>query len=538
MYKILLVDDEILVRNAVRDSIDWKALDSELVATCENGQKAAEFVKNHEVDIVFTDILMPYMDGMELAHFLHDYYPEIVIVIFSGFGDFEYAKQGIRYDVCDFLLKPVTASELRETVEKMKVIVDRRREEKNRAAELARTRERNKRSEPLVRSKALGDLVNCRRNEAECLETLAALDITLDSPAYRVAVFDMDLYAGEDLELEKRQESALMAAVLFNTAEQFLAEDNIGLAFQEGGSRVCILFFVNNREEPELCLGRCSQIRSAVKEEIGIDASVCLGRKVHRLCDLCISHDEAVKGLNCRYLLGGGLLLDMEDVEMNREESMADMLRDMQTSLRAGDGEEMRILISRMEEFIRGTWSEKGRACVYIQKIILTVDELMREEGFTDPGVRPGTEEVMNRVMEQSSLQAAMSTAKEWVARDMELLRQANVKSSSRIASMGLDYIRKNYGKADLSLNEICAYLNVSTSYFSLIFKEVTGETFVEALTRTRIENARKLLSGTAMKNYEVAEKVGYSDPHYFGISFKKAVGMTPTEYAKRYRGR
>ena len=96
MYHILLVDDEILVRDAIRENIDWKGMDCELVGDCENGQQAAEFVKNHQVDIVLTDICMPYMDGMELSHFLHDNYPDIVIVIFSGFGEFEIGRASCR----------------------------------------------------------------------------------------------------------------------------------------------------------------------------------------------------------------------------------------------------------------------------------------------------------------------------------------------------------------------------------------------------------------------------------------------------------
>ena len=99
MYRILLVDDEILVRDAIKENIDWKSLDCELVGDCENGKQASEFVKEHPVDIVLTDILMPYMDGMELSKFLHDNYPDVVIVIFSGFGEFEYAKKAIQYGV-------------------------------------------------------------------------------------------------------------------------------------------------------------------------------------------------------------------------------------------------------------------------------------------------------------------------------------------------------------------------------------------------------------------------------------------------------
>ena len=124
MYKILLVDDEILVRDAIRENIDWEKLDCELIGDCENGKQAVEFVKTHEVDIVLTDILMPYMDGMELSHFLHDNYPDILIVIFSGFGEFEYAKKAIQYNVSEYMLKPVTAMELTKVIENMKEKLD------------------------------------------------------------------------------------------------------------------------------------------------------------------------------------------------------------------------------------------------------------------------------------------------------------------------------------------------------------------------------------------------------------------------------
>ena len=98
------------------------------------------------------------------------------------------------------------------------------------------------------------------------------------------------------------------------------------------------------------------------------------------------------------------------------------------------------------------------------------------------------------------------------------------------------DLIQKNYMDPDLSLNSICSYLNISTSYFSTIFKDLTGETFTEVLIRTRMEKAKELLENTTMKNYEIAEKVGFADPHYFGISFKKMTGCTPTEYAREKR--
>ena len=87
MYKILLVDDEILVRDAIRENIDWKSLDCELVGDCENGRQAVEFVQSHKVDVVLTDICMPYMDGMELSEFLHDNYPEFLLLYSAVLGN-------------------------------------------------------------------------------------------------------------------------------------------------------------------------------------------------------------------------------------------------------------------------------------------------------------------------------------------------------------------------------------------------------------------------------------------------------------------
>lgn len=101
---------------------------------------------------------------------------------------------------------------------------------------------------------------------------------------------------------------------------------------------------------------------------------------------------------------------------------------------------------------------------------------------------------------------------------------------------LALDYIEKNYADSDVSLNSICDELAMSTSYFSSVFKHHTGETFIEALTKKRMEKARALLEQSGKRTYEIAELVGFSDAHYFSIAFKKATGKTPREYAKEFK--
>ena len=103
------------------------------------------------------------------------------------------------------------------------------------------------------------------------------------------------------------------------------------------------------------------------------------------------------------------------------------------------------------------------------------------------------------------------------------------------IVNEAINYIMTNI-ENDISLDDVADYCHISKFHFSRIFKEETGETFMEFLIRTRMEKARELLEHTSLKNYEIAERVGFADPHYFGISFKKMTGQTPTEYAKRKR--
>lgn len=538
MYRILLVDDEILVRDAIRENIDWKGMDCELVGDCENGQQAAEFVRHNPVDIVLTDICMPYMDGMELSHFLHDNYPDVVIVIFSGFGEFEYAKKAIQYNVSEYLLKPITAMELTGVIERMKEKVDQRQEEKQKLEKLTRNSEDYRKNAQMIRSRAIEALVNCTRDTGESLAELGRMGITLEAFHYRVAVFDIDLYSELfKLDVEKRQESALMAFVLFNVTNEIVEREQAGIAYQEGGNRVCVLFTGNgSRKTSEQSVAICREIQQKVKEVIGMDVSMGIGNWVHTPEELVFSHQKASKVLNLRYLLGGHLLIDVEQEKLDGDLSLASMLEQLQTVMKAGKKESMELCLSRMEEAIKGTKADKSRACTYLQEIIRAAGEVGDSVASVPEGRKTKREKVMHQVTEQPTFWRAIGLVKDYVEEVFAEISEMNSSSGQRQAALALDFIQNNYMDSELSLNVVCSYLNISASYFSTIFKEETGETFTEVLSRTRMEKAKELLENTTMKNYEIAEKVGFSDPHYFGISFKKATGKTPTEYAREKR--
>lgn len=538
MYRILLVDDEILVRDAIKENIDWKSLDCELVGDCENGKQAAEFVKGHPVDIVLTDILMPYMDGMELSKFLHDNYPDVVIVIFSGFGEFEYAKKAIQYGVSEYLLKPVTAMELTGVINKMKEKVDQLRREKNKMNKLTENSEKYRKNVQVIRSKNMEALVNCTTDVSKSIQRLAEMGIDISAISYRVALFDIDLYSGMyELDTEKQQESALMAFVLYNISDEIVTREEAGFAYQEGNNRVGILFQEKwSRNFTEKTREICREIQEKTKEVMGFDVSMGIGKWVKKPEELVQSHNMAQDTLQYRYLLGGNLLIDMEEKHPVQEISIDEPLSVLKEALKTGQEDLVFQTLVSIEDLIRNALMQKSRACMYLQQVIRTMDNACEDVSADMDQIREGRDDLIREITDQKFFGEACEVVARHTKRVISILSAMNTSSSERQARLAIDYIQKNYMVPDLSLNSICSYLNISTSYFSTIFKEETGETFTEVLIRTRMEKAKELLENTTMKNYEIAEKVGFSDPHYFGISFKKMTGYTPTEYAREKR--
>ena len=538
MYKILLVDDEILVRDAIRENIDWGKLDCELIGDCENGKQAVEFVKTHEVDIVLTDILMPYMDGMELSHFLHDNYPDILIVIFSGFGEFEYAKKAIQYNVSEYMLKPVTAMELTKVIENMKEKLDSRKKEQRKMESLTQVSQDYHKNANVIRSKALDCLVKCTRDVQVSLDELERMGITFQAASYRVAVFDIDTYSEMyQMDMDKLQESALMAFVLFNVGDEIVVREKAGVVYQEGNNRVCIIFAGNRTKEFSESIHRiCHEIQKKVKEVIGLETSIGIGSWARSPYELIYSYRLAAKAIAYRYLLGGNLLFDMEEKKTDNSIFLMKDLETLTEAIKSGDRRLMEETLGQIETEIKSALVEKSYACIYLQQVIRAIGNTCQSLSEEPEKIVAQREALLKAVTEQRTFSQAAALVEKYAQEVFDELQELNSSSGQRQGMLAMDYIQKNYMDPGLSLNSICSYLNISTSYFSTIFKEMTGETFIEVLTRIRMEKAKELLENTTMKNYEIAEKVGFSDPHYFGISFKKITGKTPTEYAREKR--
>ncbi len=533
MYKVLLVDDEILVRKAIAKKLEWNQLGFELVGDCENGKDAIEFVKEHTVDVVLTDICMPRIDGMGLSKWLYENSPQTTIIIFSGYSDFEYAKQALQYKVAEYILKPVTAKELSEVLTRIKEKLDGERKQEKRLDTLSKAYRNYTKNEALIIGKALQRLVQGTQDLAQCLKELEEFGVRIEGSAFRVAAVDIDLYmerqGSNDGELKK--ESALMAFVVENISSEIVQGHNAGIAYRDSDNRICILFWTNRpkefRREVELI---CDEIQKNVYHAMKLCVSIAIGCYVDSAECLYQSYECAAEALKYRYSRGMGSVFDCEEKICEADfKELSEELKIIASSIRSGDEKQMGERLDYIEAWIRERMVGRNRAWGYLNRLLHVIYDTVKEteETFTL------SEEVVSMVASAYSITEAMRFVREYAQRGMGARRRSGQTSGERQAIMALDYMREHYGDTELGLNQICDYLNISTSRFSSIFKETTGMTFVEALSNIRMEKAKQLLSQTKLKNYEIAEKVGFSDPHYFSIAFKKATGMTPKEFAR-----
>lgn len=537
MIKAIIVDDEILTREGISANIPWEELGYELVAACANGREARDYVQGNEVDVVLTDICMPYMDGLQLSEFLYNEYPHIKIIIFSGYDEFEYAKQALKYQVTEYLLKPVTASELSEVLIQVGEKIDERRKNEERIGRMSTTYHRN---HLLVRSDVLMSLVVGDKTKEENNRELEEMGITLWGSAFRIAVIEIEDYRDvHSLDDKKKQERALIAFVVYNVSQEIVEKYSAGEVFQGRDYRTVLL--LESNKPAELCresLAMAEEINGRLKEILGMKTNIGIGGCVSRQQELFRSYEDALAALRCRYIFEEKSLFVMEDIRSNTEEQTDTELaaEEILDAVKRSDTRAIGPIMEKMKKGIRRSCWTQERVHLYLQQQLEAVPELLRSFQLEEQDIIWEKERALAGMMEAVSLEQALSVMEGYYRKAAEMLDTGKNDGGKKYALLAMDYIEKHYGENELGLNSVCSYLNISTSRFSAIFKSVTGETFMEVLTGIRMQKARELLENTAMKNYEIAERVGFSDPHYFSAAFKKATGKSPTEYAREKR--
>lgn len=531
-YTLIVVDDEEEVREGMKDFIPWGSMGFRFVGAAENGWEALQLMETICPDAVLCDINMPVMDGLELAETVRNRYPNVKIVMLTGYDEFEYAKQAVKLNVVDFLLKPITPRELEEVFLSLKEKLMREEEEQR---DLARIRQKLQESYPILRERYLLQWVMGRIRYEEIKARLDSVGIHVDGERWAAMIIEADLTAAHPFQ----QDADLMTFAITNVSEEWSR-----MHFQGGYA------FVNALNQPVLLvpcapldeddaeralLDGAYSLQQVLKHTLKITVTIGVGESVHpSMIDRSYRH--AMRTLDYRFLLEGTPVLYIKDLERDGRDNDRQKLEELEdklvSQLKVASAGEIREWIDDYFRTLATSALEPELCKIYVVELTallsrsypVPMSSLYREGAFHP----------IQMISRCTSLQQMKQLIESWCFEILRNITRQRDHYYEEIVEKAVRFIRDRYADDQCSVQMMCDHLHISPSYFSMIFKKVTGETFVEYLTGVRLEKARELLRTTSLKVYEIAEKTGFNNHHYFSAVFKKHVGVTPSEFRKR----
>lgn len=537
MFEVLLVDDEALVRDAISTNMKWEELGYHLSGACKNGKEAMEFLALNTVELVITDICMPFVDGLELAQYIYEKHTDTKTIILSGYNEFEYAKTAVKYQVVEYVLKPVTVAELSEILLRVKETISEERTKKESLHKLTASYQKNL---PILRSRYLNQLVkgmHKQQTEDKLHEKLKELHRDIKGDCYITTLMTVE-NTEEFIKATPEAANDLPEFILFNILEEMTAGDDKLLVFQDLNNNTAILMsgsFEGILLEKLLKVYESS--KAMMKQYFGLGVTLGIGCSVNLLNKVHKSYEGAVNALEYRFLYGQDRVLFIRDfVEMDQVKNidLSDDIRKLALAVKINSQEEMAESLKGIITRLRNMVLSSARIYICVQNIMVALNNLVDSLNLTDEEITEKQNNLLKLLYSMKTLEEVEKVLCDYCYYIGGVLAEQRDSFCKKQAIIAAEYIEEHYMDENLTLQTMCSDLAISMSYFSTIFKRYTGETFIEALTKKRMKIAMEFLANTSLRVYEIAEKVGFYDPHYFAITFKKFTGMTPKEYAKK----
>ncbi len=551
MYTILLVDDETTVRDIIRGKTPWEQLGFTVIGEAGNGMEALEAIEERIPDVVITDIKMPYMDGIALAQTIQQRYPAITTVILSGFDEFSYAQSAIRYNVSEYVLKPVSSEDLNQLLSRLKTRLDTEITKRNDLATLQAT---FREILPLMREKFLLSLLTARQvaKDDDLMERARLFGIALKQDLFMVAVLEVTHphQLAEDKQGEPRQEQLIGIAII-KIVNEILDKEKSGSVAVDYNNQTTILFSMDTPDPQsqellftKLVFRKLEHLRAYIQKYLGVEVTIGAGSPVRSLKLINHSYAQAVTVLNhCTFFPNQDIVFikDMEPRNAAPLENLRinDQLRtEFTTAIKLGDDKSIKVTLQMMFDELAASNPTQEGLQTYMLELLGILSETAAGHGVNLARLHnAGTE--ANLFGELQNL-TTIGKAFRWVSAFACKLREAiygsRQNSHIRFVEDAKQMIFRLHTDMNLGLETVCDQLGVSPSYFSSTFKRETGTSFVQYLTMTRMERAKELLKGTELKTYEIAEAVGISESNYFSFCFKRYAGISPSQYRSSAR--
>lgn len=536
--KVFLVEDEMVIRRGIKNSIDWEKEGYIFCGEASDGELAYPMIIKEKPDILITDIRMPFMDGLELCKLVKKELPNIKILILSGYDEFDYAKEAIRLGVTEYLLKPISSGKLLEALNGVSESIRREKEDKDLVRKYMEEMRENTEHE---KQKFFEQMIAGNLSMADALETGKKYEMNLSAGMYNLLLFRFTL--GE----ENRKSGELLGEAEY-AIEKLTERLEYVFEFQRGVEGWAFLLMADNEEQMSERVKELSKdLEEIMKNYSTIAYFGGIGQPVARLRELEESFREAERALAARFTMELNRIISVEDIRMAQN---VDTLDDIEiTSF--GEIEKTKTMLEKflnngaedeidefVDVYINELPEENLKSVLMRQYIIMDAYIVMMSfcekiEGI-EGEMQAQSEELKNSMKTSQTLEEIKNYIRMLLKKIIGVRDTISGRRYSDIIEIAKDQIRKTYMSDEISLNTIAAEVGMSPSYFSSIFSKEMGKTFVEYLTEIRMDRAKELLMCSSMKTSEIGYEVGYKDPHYFSYIFKKTQNCTPKEFRAR----
>jgi len=528
MLDVMLIDDDMAIRERLKSMIDWEGLGLTLTCEAADSEAAMELYLYHRPKVVVTDINIPIISGLELARKLLDHDREIRLIIITGYSDFEYVRGSVALGAVDLLRKPLSAGEINESLRKAVDYFENLRREKASVYELSRLVEGNL---PQLRESFMAHLLSHRANDGMYApdERLEALKLDIKGAGYAVVILSCDLKGARSVDVEN-----LLAVTRSITDELLTEADFKHFAFYDDNYRLnCAISWNCPRSE-----GLLEEVITSIHEKMMFIFNrkiyAGIGQPVEDLRELHLSARQARMAYNYQGVLGSESVINYQNVkrvdapvETDRKQvlnSLEKLFRmNNATSILSGLHSHFAFLVSNTEDPLLHS---KAFAFEYAATILSVSFSL-----GIDEGEMPEISNILSRVFSCDNISSLTQYIWELTEKMLVCIFSRRSYNQNQLICLAQKYIEENIGDKNLDLDSVSDHIGLSSKYFCRLFHKEAKVSFNQYLNERRISLAKDMLKGTSKKVFEICYELGYGNPKYFSFAFKRMVGLTPLEY-------
>ncbi len=530
-YKILIADDEYWTREKFRSMINWSEYSLEFLEPAADGEEVLRRIEQEHPHILITDINMPFMNGAELLHVIEEKYPDIVTFVVSGYNDFEYVKDTLLSGAINYLIKPVSRLDLIRVLSKALELIS---EKENQEAEEEKKNSELLKAASLIQDREFSQLI--RKEEAftssitmnrqvEFTGTRLMLikihNMKSVSPAYHYDINLLSYHLKKEFRRRMRNEDITVFNHIYRPNEFLIVSELDSEELRKGAERI-LLYMANISEAPvTICISghayTMERLNTAYTQTVALLMTRLFHKKSQIVC--CENGDESVSRQN--YIQG----YFKEEYE-----------KQMVSLLQSGNKKALYDLIT--DKIGLKHCEEHKWTYLQVKQTTRRILSICIEFASEHPGAAviadvENMAEMAENTIELLDAEELCNNISGVLDLVMVQKQENTTDSIQEMAGRAARYIEEHYYE-NLTLSSLAEKYNVESSYFSKVFRQVTGENLMMYITTRRINKAMELMSDKGISLTEIAYMVGYDDYAYFSRVFKKIKQQSPREYRNK----